>query len=367
MLVAAGCAIEKSSNPLSPTVAGPIAGVNITAPKPLEPISGQPISGDLQPVTLLLENALTTGERPLSYTFDVASDAGFANKVFSREGITPGDNGRTSLRLPDALGTGRGYYWRAKAQDGANAGPYSATANFNVVTPVSFDKPTPLSPINNSQVSSQSPDFKWGDAPRQGTPLEVGYVVEVATSDTFANRIAVWTYSEQPGQTSVAAGSALPPSAQIFWHVRAFQGGILGPWSDTQIFRTPALVSAPAPPAGGGGPSNCAAQPTALTVVQCERAKYVSTMSASQTLTFLRTVAKDLNAGGGGIAGSGPFGILQKPGGVCSGYSCDIICTGQGSAQKQWDVLGDSDGAQTPLWSGPSVYPNIRVDTCDIQ
>jgi hypothetical protein len=163
----------------------------------------------------------------------------------------------------------------------------------------------------------------------------------------------------------VAAGSALPPSLQIFWHVRAFQGGILGPWSDTQIFRTPALVSAPAPPSGGGGPSNCAAQPTALTVVQCERAKYVSTMSASQTLTFLRTVAKDLNTNG--VAGSGPFGVLQKPGGVCSGYSCDIICTGQGSSQRQWDVLGDSDGAQTPLWSGPATYLNIRVDTCDIQ
>jgi len=58
----AACAVEKSETPLAPTVAGPIAGVNITAPKGLEPSAGALIPGDRQPVTLLLENpASTTG------------------------------------------------------------------------------------------------------------------------------------------------------------------------------------------------------------------------------------------------------------------------------------------------------------------
>src|SRR4051794_23053741 len=119
MLVMA-CEVSKSENPLSPSLAGPIPGVNISAPKALEPAGGALIAGNTQPVTLLLENASTTGPRPLNYVFEVATDAGFSNKVFSRDGVQPGDQGRTSLRLPDALGTGRGYYWRAKAQDGAN-------------------------------------------------------------------------------------------------------------------------------------------------------------------------------------------------------------------------------------------------------
>jgi hypothetical protein len=34
------------------------------------------------------------------------------------------------MRLPDALATGRSYYWRARADDGANASPYSPAANF---------------------------------------------------------------------------------------------------------------------------------------------------------------------------------------------------------------------------------------------
>src|SRR5262245_26933320 len=113
--LSAACESAKSSNPLSPTVAGPIPGVEITSPKILEPSTGMKISVEKQPITLLIENASTNGVRPLSYTFEIASDAGFTNKVFTREGVNPGDGGRTSLRLPDPLAPERTYYWRARA------------------------------------------------------------------------------------------------------------------------------------------------------------------------------------------------------------------------------------------------------------
>ena len=50
------CETSKSSNPLTATVAGPLPGVEISAPKLLEP-NGARIEVDRQPVTLLLENA----------------------------------------------------------------------------------------------------------------------------------------------------------------------------------------------------------------------------------------------------------------------------------------------------------------------
>src|SRR5882757_2213731 len=83
---AVGCAAEKSSNPLTPTVAGPIPGVDITAPKVLTP-AAQKIPVDQQPVTLLAENASSSGVRPLTYMFEVATDTAFANKVFVREDV----------------------------------------------------------------------------------------------------------------------------------------------------------------------------------------------------------------------------------------------------------------------------------------
>ena len=357
----AACEINKTESPLSPSVAGPIAGVEISAPKLLEPVSGAVIAGDRQPITLLIENASSTGQRPLNYAFEVASDAGFSNLAFTQEGITPGANGRTELTLSTALATGRSYYWRAKAQDGANAGPYSATMGFNVFTPVVFDKPIAISPVGGAKVTSSTPEFVFSNAARTGSPGLVTYVIEVASNSAFAGILAAWQFTEQPGQTRFTAPSALPSGALLYWHVRAFES-TLGPWSDTSTFTTP-TPSIPNTGGGGSTGSSCTNALTQLAVVQCRRGQVTGHMDASQMLTFLRNVAADINKAGTWGAG---YGLLRKSGGAsCGGYSCDIICQGNGSSQRQWDVLGDVDNSQVPTWNGPSISPNIRVDACE--
>jgi hypothetical protein len=360
----ASCAVEKSTTPLAPTVAGPIAGVQITAPKTLQPAPGAQIPGDQQPLTLLLENASSTGQRPLTYTVEVATEPGFSNRVFSQNNIPPGDNGRTSLKLSSNLTMGKVYYWRAKALDGANESPYSNPADFNVFTPVSFDKPALVSPINNVQLSSPRPTFTFADAPHQGTPLSVSYAIEVATDSGFGNRLSVWQVDEAPGQTSYASPADMPPGVQLYWHARAFASPVTGPWSDTQSFRTPA-PPAPTPAPGPTPGQPCSNQTQPINIVSCRRAQYTGHMSPDQDVLFEKSVASDLNKSS---IGGGPYGVLRKSSGQsCGGYACDIICAGQGSSQKQWDILADSDNTQTPTWNGPSTVPNIRVDTCDIQ
>ena len=116
----AGCEAKKSTNPLSPSVAGPIAGVNITAPRLLEPQQGFRIKESQQPIKLVVENAISNGVRTVAYMFEVASDADFNNKVYARSGVPAGENNRTSVQI-DRLDLGRAYYWRAKADDGANS------------------------------------------------------------------------------------------------------------------------------------------------------------------------------------------------------------------------------------------------------
>src|SRR5205814_2300915 len=129
----------------SPTIAGPLPGVTISAPNPVQPGQNSRIQNDQQPVVLTIDNATTSGPRPLSYKFDLAGDGNFNNLILTREGITPG-SGRTSMRLPDALASARTYFWRARAQDGANTGPYSAVASFQVFTPVVIGKPVAVAP-----------------------------------------------------------------------------------------------------------------------------------------------------------------------------------------------------------------------------
>src|SRR5688572_22539138 len=83
-MAAVGCGVEKSENPLSPSVAGPIAGVEISTPRALEPAHTARIKNSQQPIRLTVGNASTNGVRPLSYTFEVATDDTFTTKIFAR-------------------------------------------------------------------------------------------------------------------------------------------------------------------------------------------------------------------------------------------------------------------------------------------
>jgi hypothetical protein len=249
------CQVSKSSNPLSPTVAGPIPGVNITAPKPVDPTVGSQIAVNSQPVTLTVENASSSGPRPLNYLFEVATDASFNNKVFTRDSIPPGDSGRTALKLPDALATGRTYYWRARAQDGANTGAYSAAVNFNVFTPIQIGPPAPVLPAAGGIANALRAGFLIGNAFRSGPVGAITYQIEVATTDSFANKIT-WTTAEQTNQTNFVSPQDLAPSTVYFWHVRAADPTTIGPWCATQTFSTPAMAAAPTPPPTTGGGSS---------------------------------------------------------------------------------------------------------------
>jgi hypothetical protein len=86
-------------------------------------------------------------------------------------------------------------------------------------------------------------------------------------------------------------------------------------------------------------------------------------MGPTEIVEFLRQVSRDLNRAG--ISG-GPFGILVKPSGHnCHGYSCDIICSGNGGGQRQWDVIVDAGGTSGITWS--EVGPGLTVRPCEIQ
>jgi hypothetical protein len=81
-------------------------------------------------------------------------------------------------------------------------------------------------------------------------------------------------------------------------------------------------------------------------------------MSHSQIVAFLRVSASDINRLG--TVGA-PWGILVKDGGAnCGGFSCDILCLGNGPGQIQRDVLIDAEGSQTPIWGSPIGSPAVR-------
>ncbi len=250
VLVLGACEAAKSANPTAPSVAGPIPGVAITAPRPLEPGAGETLTFSSEPPTLLIENAGTSGVRTLWLQLDVSTDAGFSHMVHQADQITPGPDGRTHYRLPEPLGAGYTYYWRSRAADGANTGPFSDVSSFNVVPPVVIDTPTPTEP--SGTIGTNKPDFKVRNAAISGT-TGVVYRFQIATNSDMTNIVAV--LSVPPGgngQTVVSLGD-LPHNTTFFWRVWGTDGTKESPRSHVMSFKTPAAPAAP--PSGGGLPA----------------------------------------------------------------------------------------------------------------
>jgi hypothetical protein len=241
----AACERVKSANPLSPAIAGPIPGVEITAPRPLLPEQNQLIISTQQPIDLLIENAGTSGVRPLWLEVDLAVDLNFAQTVHQATNLSPGDNGRTNYRIPATLPADTTYYWRVRAADGANTGPYSAVASFRVLEPVVLGAPTPLSPIG--PISGNQPEFRIRNGSVSGPAGPLSYRIELGT--TPGSAATVVNVTPHPSGTTTASFGMLPTNTTFYWRVIQSDGQHFSPYSATVEFRT----GAPAPPPGGGG------------------------------------------------------------------------------------------------------------------
>ncbi|MDQ3068123.1 MAG: hypothetical protein M3R55_00150 [Acidobacteriota bacterium] len=361
VMSAAACETAKSSNPLSPAIAGPIEGVVLTPPKPIEPLANQQIRDKDQPFNIVIENATTTSPRAYKMRMQIATDGNFSQVVWSRDGIDPAEGGQTRFRMPDRLQPGRQYFWRVMADDGANTSPWSDPSGFQVLMPAEFGAPTPRSPVANALVEVR-PELRVGNGSAQGPVAQAFYLFQVSSNSSFSNVIINEEAAQQSGETKLVVPGQLSYATTYYWRARISDGDTVGPWSPTESFRTgaaPAPTPGPAPgPTPTGGSCVLASGDAIMT---CNRNRYTGFMQPTQVVAFLSQSAKDLNAAG--ISGA-PFGILVKPGGYnCNGYSCDILCSGNGSGQRQWDVLSDSDGAQRPVFV-PVSADHVLVRTC---
>jgi hypothetical protein len=340
------CQVEKSANPLSPAIAGPVAGVVISTPNLLEPGQDWELKTRDQPIKLLFQNADTNGARPLKYSFDIATDAAFKNIVFARTGVEPNAAGVTQFQMPDRLAAGT-YWWRTRAEDGANTGPYSATKSFNVLADVTLAPPIPNAPSNGSTVSDLSPDFRVKAGNRSGVTADLEYIVQIANNSSFTSIAAIFTQKETWPETRIDQGYSFLYDRTYYWRVRAWHtadGSDLSNWSPVQTFKTPQPPAAPPPappPSGGGGggsgggggggnPGACNSS-NGSDIAECIESRYPSYLAAGVSLDrrkanmrFLRDrmiehgKCKGLNLGlnlkRGGPEISADFLVWRRPG-----------------------------------------------------
>jgi hypothetical protein len=368
-LAALGCEQLKSANPLSPQVAGPMQGIGISAPQPISPGGGTKIEDQSQPLSLVVLNPDTNSPRSIELSVQVAGDGGFGNIIYQRQGVAPAPGDRTIFQL-DRLPAGRVYFWRSRADDGANDSGWGATASFEVLAPVTIGAPDPHSPIGNAQVAVVTPDLVIGNAPSSGPHGPIQYQYQVSDSQAFSNLIVNGQMNEMSGGET---HFVTPPLSQLgqtlFWRARGFDSTHTGAWSRVESFRTPAQPTpSPAPSAGFGGgnldTSNCekyiSDKPT---LSQCVHDLVNPDSSVAAAFEVTKRIAWLLRSEGAGLLiKNGGDNIVSWKG---YSFSAGRICYPDGHLFK---VLSDVGGANGASWQDngfvdsslyvPAINPN---------
>jgi hypothetical protein len=207
-------AAASATTPVTVTVDAK-TGVTITSPIAVSPAPNQQFKNVEQPVTLTIKNAVSTGTAALTYTFEVATDAAFANKVYSKDSVAEG-SGQTALKI-DKINPAQSYFWRARATGGSN----SAVRGFSIGPEVILQAPVLSSPANGSTANGSAPTLIVNNSGRSGPAGQVFYRFEVSDSASFANVVSAVTAPETGGQTSSQVTAKLTANATYFWHVQA--------------------------------------------------------------------------------------------------------------------------------------------------
>ena len=295
LLALAGCETEKSRNPLSPSIAGPIEGVEISPPALMSPASGALIKVSDQPVRVAFANGQSNGERVVFHALRVARDAEMTQVAYEALEIPSDPSGQTSYELPMELDPEQMYYWSVQAVDGANSSEPSRVETFEVYTPVTITPPE-IQFVDGGTAGGSSPRLVINVGDIEGPASELSYTLEVAEDASF-NQV-VFTHSGviegtsvaidvttlfgasgQSGQDLEAASrSAYARSAQAVtirgnttyhWRARVSAEGragtVHGPWSATRTLTTPSNPNellAPTPVSPRGGTTTSSTTPT---------------------------------------------------------------------------------------------------------
>jgi hypothetical protein len=208
-----GCS---KSNPNSPT--STTGSATVTVPKPVKPLNGAVVPNGAQPTQLVVENALTTAGG-VTYTFEVAADSTFTNKVQVKEGVIEGISGQTSVTL-DILAAGKEYYWRARTEAGGTQGIFSAPVRFSVGAAVSLSTPVPISPVAGAATGSR-PSLIVRNVTKTGPAGVLTYRFEIADTSAFSPVVSSGTATEGVGQTAFIPPQDLNPNQTYFWRATA--------------------------------------------------------------------------------------------------------------------------------------------------
>ena len=202
--------------------------------------------------------------------------------------------------------------------------------------------PEIVSPTGGEEVHDATPELTIRNSAARFVPgLTLSYVFEVLNS---SNQMVYRSEPVPQGEgdtTSHEVTTQLNDEEVHTWRAYAVFNAHRGPMASPGTFKTLNRFGV-----------SCAHLKDPVAIIGCRMDQHGG-FDHEEVVDMLREIAYDLNQAFGG-----EFGILVKTvGNNCLGYSCDIICEGQGNDQDQYDILIDD---RFPAWnevSNPTVRP----------
>ena len=259
-----------------------------TAPVAVSPVGALEVAS-LSP-DLLVDNATDPQGDTLTYEFEVYSDASLTTLVTGMAGVAE-TAAQTEWKVDVVLLENTQYWWRARAEDGNAAGPWSSEESFVVNTANDLPETPILTwPVGGETVSVVSPTLLWqevtdpdGDAVTYDVELrdETGAVIDSAIDIVGDGSEAEWTVSV-----------VLDEDATYSWTARAVDdNGAAGPWAAEESFFVSTANGAPegpvfTEPADGGSVASLSPSLVATEVTDPEGEELVYEFSVDTAASF---------------------------------------------------------------------------------
>lgn len=217
-----------TSTPLQPSTASSAGTAtntttfSSTVPLPVAPADAAQLAFAAQPFTLTVSNAVSTSPDAPTYTFEVATDSGFTNIIFTKSGVAQGGNGQTSLVI-DKLAASSKFFWRARPVTKGEPGPAAKARSFNIGAQVILQTPVPATPGQNG-IANGGATLTVNNVQRSGPAGPISYKFDLSDSSSFAKILFTSTVPEQGGaggQTNVTPNVNLANNGTYFWRVQA--------------------------------------------------------------------------------------------------------------------------------------------------
>jgi hypothetical protein len=215
-----------------------VTGATLTSPQLVTPADTAQLTFASQPLTLTIVNSVSTKSTPLTYTFEVATDAGFANIAYSKSSVPQGPGPQTSLAI-DKLKGATTYFWRARCNNGSGDGPNAKPKTFTVGPEVVLQAPLLGDPAANATVG-ESPTLNVNRVQRTGPAGQIVYRFEISEQSTFGSLVYSANVTERPDLPYTNHAVTIKLGEKTYWwRVAATDpsNGVVGPYSAVSPFK----------------------------------------------------------------------------------------------------------------------------------